>query len=117
MNFVQHLMEEGDLALCTVEKVTNTITFARLPDGEEGTIVSSEIAPGRIKHMREYVVPNKKIVCKILGIDGNHIHLSLGGSTSKRKKELFKNLKQNKPTKFPSKKFQETKKKKTKGKI
>ena len=47
-------MEEGDLVLCKVEKVTNTITFVSLPSGQEGTIVSSEIAAGRIKFMRDY---------------------------------------------------------------
>jgi len=68
-------MEENDLILCKVKKVTNTITFVELPNGQEGTIVSSEIAPGRIKHMRQYVVPNKQIVCKILKIEGDHIQL------------------------------------------
>jgi translation initiation factor 2 alpha subunit (eIF-2alpha) len=87
-------MEEGDLTLCTVEKVTNTITFVRLPNGEQGTIVSSEIAPGRIKLMRQYVVPNKKIVCKILGISGNNINLSLRRVNSKEKKEVMQSFKQ-----------------------
>jgi translation initiation factor 2 alpha subunit (eIF-2alpha) len=87
-------MEEGNLVLCTVKKVTNTITFVELPDGQEGTIVSSEIAPGRIKLMRQYVVPNKKIVCKILKIDGNHIHLSLRRVNSKEKKEVMQTFKQ-----------------------
>ena len=82
-------MQEGDLLLGTVEKVTNTITIVRLEDGSEGTIVSSEIAPGRIKHMRQYVVPNKKIVVKILEIQGNHIHLSLRRVNSKEKKEVL----------------------------
>jgi|TARA_B100001971_G_scaffold212257_1_gene241941 translation initiation factor 2 alpha subunit (eIF-2alpha) len=87
-------MEEGDLLLCTVEKVSNTITIVRLPNGKEGTIVSSEIAPGRIKHMRQYVVPNKRIVCKILEISGNNIHLSLRRVNSKEKKEVMQRYKQ-----------------------
>jgi len=87
-------MEEGNLVLCTVKNVTNTITFVELPNGKEGTIVSSEIAPGRIKHMRQYVVPNKKIVCKILGISGNNISLSLRRVNSKEKKEVMQAFKQ-----------------------
>ena len=87
-------MEEGDLVLCKVEKVTNTITFVTMPDGKEGTIISSEIAPGRIKLMRQYVVPNKQIVCKVLKIDGNHIHLSLRRVNSKEKKEVMQEFKQ-----------------------
>jgi len=88
-------MEEGDLVLATVENVTNTMTSVRLESGQEGTIISSEIAPGRIKHMRQYVVPNKKIVCKILTISGERINLSLRRVTSKEKKEVMEKYKQN----------------------
>jgi translation initiation factor 2 subunit 1 len=87
-------MEEGDIILCKVEKVTNTITFVKLPNGQRGTIVSSEIAPGRIKLMRQYVVPNKQIVCKVLKIEGDHIHLSLRRVNSKEKKEVMQSFKQ-----------------------
>lgn len=87
-------MEEDDLVLCKVEKVTNTIISVTLQNNQEGTIVSSEIAPGRIKLMRQYVVPNKQIVCKILKIDGNRIHLSLRRVSSKEKKEVLQLFKQ-----------------------
>lgn len=87
-------MEEGDIVLCKVEKVTNTITFVSMQDGSEGTIISSEIAPGRIKLMRQYVVPNKQIACKVLGIDGNNIQLSLRRVNSKEKKEVMQAFKQ-----------------------
>lgn len=87
-------MEEGDIILCKVERVTNTITFVRLPNGKEGTIISSEISPGRIKYMRQFVVPNKKIVCKILEISGENIHLSLRRVNSKEKKEVMQKFKQ-----------------------
>jgi len=92
-------MEEGDLILCTVENVTNTVTQVRLPGGEEGTLVSSEIAPGRIKHMRHHVVPNKKIVCKILGNSNGHIQLSLRRVNSKEKKEVMQKFKQSQAVK------------------
>jgi len=87
-------MKEGDLILCKVEEVTNTITIVRLPNGKQGTIVSSEIAPGRIKLMRQYVVPNKQIVCKILEIFGDNVHLSLRRVNSKEKKEVMQTYKQ-----------------------
>ncbi len=88
-------MQEGDLILCKVEQVTNTITFVKLPNGQQGTIISSEIAAGRIKFMRDYVVPNKQIVCKVLKIEGDHVHLSLRRVTSKEKKEVMQTFKQN----------------------
>jgi translation initiation factor 2 alpha subunit (eIF-2alpha) len=83
-------MKEGDLILCKVKKVTNTITFVEMPNGHEGTIISSEIAAGRIKLMRQYVVPNKQIVCKILKIEGDNFHLSLRRVTAKEKSEVKK---------------------------
>lgn len=86
-------MEEGDLVLCTVKDVTNTITTVELPNGKEGTIISSEIASGRIKLMRQYVVPNKKIVCKILKMDGDNVHLSLRRVGSKENKEVMQKWK------------------------
>jgi len=87
-------MEEGDLILCKVKEVTNTITFVEMPNGQEGTIISSEIAAGRIKLMRQYVVPNKQVVCKVLRIEGDHAHLSLRRVTSKEKKEVMQKFKQ-----------------------
>jgi translation initiation factor 2 alpha subunit (eIF-2alpha) len=87
-------MNEGDLILCKVKEVTNTITFVEMPNGQEGTIISSEIAAGRIKLMRQYVVPNKQVVCKVLRIEGNHAHLSLRRVNSKEKKEVLQKFKQ-----------------------
>jgi translation initiation factor 2 alpha subunit (eIF-2alpha) len=87
-------MKEGDIVIGKVKDVTNTITSVELEDGSEATIVSSEIAPGRIKHMRQFVVQNKTIVCKILGISGNRISLSLRRVNSKEKKEMIQKFKQ-----------------------
>jgi translation initiation factor 2 alpha subunit (eIF-2alpha) len=44
--------------------------------------------------MRQYVVPNKQIVCKVLKIEGDHIHLSLRRVNSKEKKEVMQSFKQ-----------------------
>jgi len=90
----KEIMKEGDLVLCKVKEVSNTITSVELPNGKQGTIISSEIAPGRIKFMRQYVVPNKQIVCKVLGISGDNFHLSLRRVTSKEKKEVMQKFKQ-----------------------
>ncbi|MDO8517656.1 MAG: hypothetical protein Q7S33_06045 [Nanoarchaeota archaeon] len=87
-------MQEGDLVLCTVEKIEGTTVFVTLPNNEQGTIITSEIAPGRIRNIREYVVPKKKIVCKVLRVMGNHIELSLRRVSSKEKQEILSRLKQ-----------------------
>ncbi|MAG40202.1 hypothetical protein CMI41_04520 [Candidatus Pacearchaeota archaeon] len=85
---------EGDLVLGIVEKVSNNICFVKLPCGAKGTIISSEIASGRIKMMRAHVVPNKKIVCKVLRVAKDHIELSLRRVGSKDRKEVMEKFKQ-----------------------
>lgn len=84
-------LEEGSIVLCTVVKIIGTTVFVKLDDyGKEGTIITSEIAPGRIRNLRDYVVPNKKIVCKILRLDNQgHIDLSLRRVIAKEKREII----------------------------
>jgi len=84
-------LEEGQILLCTVTKIVGTTVFVKLDDyDKEGTIMTSEIAPGRIRNLRDYVVPNKKIVCKILRMDDKgRIDLSLRRVTAKEKREVL----------------------------
>lgn len=87
-------MKEEDLILCKVERIDNTTVFVRMPDGKEGTIVTSEIAPGRIRNLRDYVVPNKMIVCKVLRVSENSIELSLRRVSAKERTEIMQRYKQ-----------------------
>jgi len=72
--------EVGDLVVCTVKKVLYHSVFVSLDEYKnlEGMIHISEIAPGRIRNLRDYVKEGKTIVCKVLSINrqGN-IDLSL----------------------------------------
>src|SRR3990172_10268814 len=86
-------LEVGDIVLCTVESIVGTNVFVRLENGEEGCIVFSEVAPGRIRNIREYVVPQKKIVCKVLRLSHDRIDLSLRRVTLKEQRELKENFK------------------------
>ncbi len=90
-------LEIGDLVLCTVEKVEKTIVFVKMENGDGGSITISEIAPGRIRNIRNYVVPKKKIVCKVLRISprGN-VELSFRRVTPKETKEVMEKHKQEK---------------------
>lgn len=90
-------LEEGDLILCTVDRIAGTVVFVKI-DGEdkEGSIILSEIAPGRIRNLREYVIPKKKIVCKVLKTEGGTISLSLRRVSLKEKKEVLDEYKQEK---------------------
>ena len=90
-------LEYGDLVLCIVEKIERTIVFVKIEGHGEGSIVMSEIAPGRIRNVRNYVVPKKRIVCKVLRISpkGN-VELSLRRTTPKERKEVIGQYKQEK---------------------
>ena len=90
-------IEEGDIVLCTVDRIVGTNVFVKIQDGNkqlEGCIVTSEIAPGRIRNIRDYVVPNKRIVCKVIRITGDRIDLSLRRVTQKEQKEVKEKYKQ-----------------------
>jgi translation initiation factor 2 subunit 1 len=89
-------LESGDIVLCTVDHIVGTTVFVHIEGHGEGSIVFSEIAPGRIRNIRDYVVPKKKIVCKILRISGDRIDLSLRRVTLKEQKELKEENKQEK---------------------
>jgi len=93
----QGLPEEGDIVICTVKKILFHSIFAKIDeyDNLEGMIHISEIAPGRIRNIRDYVREGKMIVCKILRINKQkgHIDLSLRRvalSAKKNKLEEFK---------------------------
>lgn len=90
-------LEVGDTVLCTVDRIIGTTVFVKIEGAGEGSIVMSEIAPGRIRNLRDYVVPKKKIVCKILRISSQgNIELSLRRVNQKEKKEVLEEDKQEK---------------------
>jgi len=82
--------------MCTVDRIVGTVVFVKIDEDGEGNITLSEIAPGRIRNLREYVVPKKKIVCKVLRISGDRIDLSLRRVTKKEQKEIKEQYKQEK---------------------
>ncbi len=63
----------NEIVLCIVRKITSNTTFVNIPEYEkEGVITISEIAPGRIRNLRNYVIEGKTIVCKVLRVDEIH---------------------------------------------
>ena len=72
---------ESELVICIVKKVLPHSVFVNLEEYEnlEGMIHMSEISPGRIRNIRDYVVEGKKLVCKVLGVNRHRgtIDLSL----------------------------------------
>ncbi len=89
--------EEGEFVLCTVTKIYHNSVFALLDEyGKTGMIHISEISPGRIRNIRDYVTINKKIVCRILGIskEKGHIDISLRRVNENQRKNKNNEIKQ-----------------------
>lgn len=79
----------GDIMLCTVKRIESASVLVEMEDKRTGSIVMSEVAAGRIRNLREYIAPNKKIVCKVLSMDNSHIQLSLRRVTAKERDEAL----------------------------
>mgnify|MGYP000445213720 CR=1 FL=1 len=82
-------LKEDDVVLCTVKSIEGTTVFLEIEGNGAGSMVMSEVAAGRIRNLREYVFPNKKVVCKVLKISPNNIQLSLRRVSSKEKEEVM----------------------------
>jgi len=89
--------EEEEILLCKVSKIFPNSVFVELLEyGEQGLVHISEIAPGRIRNLRDYVTEGKQIVCKVLRIDRakGHIDLSLRRVGSHQRQAKLDEIKQ-----------------------
>ncbi len=89
--------EEGEIVLCTVTKIFHHSVFVELDEyRKQGMIHISEVSPGRIRNLRDFVVEGKKVVCKILRIDQakGHIDLSLRRVNEGQRKSKLEDIKQ-----------------------
>ncbi len=70
----------NEIVKCMVKKIYGNTVFVSVDEYEkEGVLTISEIAPGRIRNLRDFVVENKTIICKVLRVDEkqNRIDVSL----------------------------------------
>jgi translation initiation factor 2 alpha subunit (eIF-2alpha) len=87
-------IEPGDILICTVDKIVGTVVFVDIGGTDKkGTIILSEVAAGRIRNLRDYVVPKKIIICKVLRVINDHVELSLRRVREKEKKEALEKSK------------------------
>jgi translation initiation factor 2 subunit 1 len=90
--------EEGELLLCTVTKVQYHSVFCDLDEfnRKSGMIHISEVSPGRIRNIRDYVKEGKKVVCLVLKIneEKGHIDLSLRRVNENQKRRKMDAIKQ-----------------------
>ena len=86
-------LNEGALVLCKVKKIEKTTVFLEIEGNGEGSMMLSEVAAGRIRNLRDYVAPNRKIVCKVLHIEKGNIQLSLRRVTGKERESVLQQYK------------------------
>ncbi len=89
--------EEGEIVLCKVTKIyPNSVFVDLLEFNDSGMIHISEVSPGRIRNLREFVSVGRQIVCKVLRIhlDRGHIDLSLRRVNSSQRREKLDEIKQ-----------------------
>lgn len=89
--------EPTDLVLCTVTNIQHNSTFVSIHEyDKQGMITISEIAPGRIRNIRDYVVEGKIVVCKVLNVnkERGYIDLSLRRVTESQKRQKSDEIKQ-----------------------
>lgn len=90
--------EDNELCLCTVTGVNPHSVFCTLDEygARTGMIHISEVAPGRIRNIREFVQEGKKVVCKVLQTnkEKGHIDLSLRRVNETQKRSKLNQIKQ-----------------------
>lgn len=89
--------EEDEIVMCTVTAIHHHSVFVNLDEYDKsGMVHISEISPGRIRNIRDYVKEDKKIVCKVLRIhaEKGHIDLSLRRVNEGQRKLKVNELKQ-----------------------
>ncbi len=88
--------EVNEIVLCKVTKIYGNTTFVYIPEYEkDGVLTISEIAPGRIRNLRDHVIEGKEIICKVLRVDEkqNRIDVSLRRVNLTKKKEKQEQIK------------------------
>jgi len=89
--------EEDEIVLCKVTKIYPNSVFVNLLEyGDSGIVHISEVSPGRIRNLRDYVSVGRQIVCKVLKVDRQkgHIDLSLRRVNSNQRREKLDEIKQ-----------------------
>jgi translation initiation factor 2 subunit 1 len=93
----QGMPEVDDIVLCQVTKIYPNSVFVELLEyGSTGIVHISEVSPGRIRNLRDFVSIDRQIVCKVLRVDrqtGN-IDLSLRRVNTTQRQEKLEEIKQ-----------------------
>ncbi|MFH1399509.1 MAG: S1 RNA-binding domain-containing protein [Candidatus Woesearchaeota archaeon] len=91
------LPEEGEVVWCTVTQVQHNSVFIKLDEYNIfGLIHISEVSPGRIRNLRDFVKEGKKVVCKILRVNkaSQQVDVSLRRVTEVQRRNKVNQIKQ-----------------------
>lgn len=91
------LPEDNELVICTVTAIHYHSVFVKIDEYDKsGMVHISEISPGRIRNIRDFVKEGKKIVCKVLRVnkEKGHIDLSLRRVNEGQRKDKINEIKQ-----------------------
>ncbi|MFA6461118.1 MAG: S1 RNA-binding domain-containing protein [Candidatus Woesearchaeota archaeon] len=90
--------EVEEIVLCKVTKLYPNSVFVDLQEypGKVGVVYISEVAPGRIRNLRDYVDLDRQIVCKVIRVDSStgNIDLSLRRVNSTQRMDKLEEIKQ-----------------------
>ena len=91
------LPEEGVLVLCTVTSVQGHSVFCNIDEYDIGGMIHiSEVSPGRIRNIRDYVKEGKVVVCKVLRVneERKQVDLSLRRVNEGQRRAKLSEMKQ-----------------------
>src|SRR3989339_26166 len=89
--------EESDLVMCTVNYIQHNSVFVSIHEyNRQGMIPISEIAPGRIRNIRDYVTEGRVVICKVLRVnqERGYIDLSLRRVSESQRRQKSDEVKQ-----------------------
>jgi len=93
----QGFPENSDIVICIVTKILPHAVFCNLNEYDKnGMIHISEISPGRIRNIREFVEEGKILVCKVLDVnqEKGYIDLSLRRVAEVQRRNKIDEMKQ-----------------------
>ncbi|MCX6814553.1 MAG: S1 RNA-binding domain-containing protein [Candidatus Aenigmarchaeota archaeon] len=70
--------QEGELVVCRITRINPNSAFAELVEYERtGMIHVSEVAARWVRDIREFIKENQYVVCRVIGVDRDHVSLSI----------------------------------------
>ncbi len=89
--------KEGELVLCTVTQILSNSVFVNIDEYDHKAMLHiSEVSPGRIRNLRDYVKEGKVIVCVVLRVylDRGLIDVSLRRVNEGQRRSKLNQIKQ-----------------------